>query len=106
MFRSLPFVMGFYFALLCPNGCLGSVILLSLNLLDLCFWSCGPFIVSVHSIFEQLVPRVVGFCLCLGRNLQFWNFGKRGKQGEHFPCFPGLVITVLPEYLFFLFMLG
>ena len=27
-FRTLPFVMGFYFALLCPNKCLGSVLLL------------------------------------------------------------------------------
>ena len=46
-----------------------------------------------------------GFVCVLGRNLQFWNFEKRGKQGEHFPCFPGLVIKILPEYLvvFFFF---
>ena len=56
---------------------------------------------SVRSLFEQLVPRVVGFCLCLGQNLQFWNFGKRGKWGKHFPCFPGLVIMLLPEYFIF-----
>ena len=48
----------------------------------------------VHSLFEQLVPRVVGFCLCLGRNLQFWEFRTAGEQGECFPCFPGLVIMV------------
>ena len=40
-----------------------------------------------------------GFFCVLGRNLQFWNFEKRGKQVERFPCFPGLVIMILPEYL-------
>ena len=59
-----------------------------LNLLDLCFWSCGPFIVLVHSLFEQLGPRVVGFCLCLGRNLQFWNFEKWAIRVNVFPVFP------------------
>ena len=44
-----------------------------------------------------------GFVCVLGRNLQFWNFEKWGKQGEHFPCFPRLVITILPEYLLFFF---
>ena len=42
----------------------------------------------VHSLFEQLVPGVVGFCLCLGRNLQFWNFEKRANRANVFPVFP------------------
>ena len=41
----------------------------------------------VHSFFEQLVPRVVGLCLCLGRNLQFWNFEERGNRANVFPVF-------------------
>ena len=63
---------------------------------------------SVHSLFEQLVPRVVGFCLCLGQNLQFWNFEERANRANVFPVFPGLVITVCLNILvvFFLFTLG
>ena len=64
----------------------------------------------VHSLFEQLVPRVVGFCLCLGRNLQFWNFEKRANRANVF-LFSRIGYDGLPEYLafflfFFLFTLG
>ena len=41
----------------------------------------------VHSLFEQLVPVVVGFCLCLGRNLQFWNFEEWANRVNIFPVF-------------------
>ena len=78
----------FYFALLCPNGCFGWCNFYFLNLLDLCLWSCGPFIVLVYSLFEQLVPRVLGFCLCLGRSLQFLNFEERANRANVFPVFP------------------
>ena len=74
-----------------------------LNLLDLCFWSCGPFIVLVLSLLEQLVPVVVGFCLCLGRNLQFWNFEKRANRANVF-LFSRIGYDGLPEYLFFFFV--
>ena len=60
---------------------------------------------SVHSLFEQLVPRVVGFCLCLGRNLKFWNFEKRANRANVFPVFP-VGYNGLPEYFGFLFTLG
>ena len=54
--------------------------------------------------FRAVSTKSCGVFFCvLGRNLQFWNFEKRGKQGKHFPCFPGLVITILPEYLFVFF---
>ena len=56
-FETLPFVMGFYFALLCLNDCLDSAI----TWLNLLCWSYGPFTVVSHSLFEQLVPTVVEF---------------------------------------------
>ena len=38
------------------------------------FWSYGPFTVVLHSLFEQLVPRVVEFNFFFGvvMNLEFW----------------------------------
>ena len=51
----------------------------------------------VHSFFEQLVPRVVGFCLCLGRNLQFWNFEEQANRAN-ISLFSRIGYNGLPEY--------
>ena len=57
-FETLPFVIGFYFTLLHINDCLDSAITLPEFTM---FWSYGPFTVVSHSLFEQLVPTVIGF---------------------------------------------
>ena len=69
MFETLPFVMGFYFTLLCLNDCSD---LLSVHEFTM-FWSYGPFTVILHSLFEQLVPRVVEF--------NFWCCDELGILG-------------------------
>ena len=53
------------------------------------FWSYGPFTVVSHSLFEQLVPRVVGFFFfCVVMNLEFWDFEEWVNRANIFPVFP------------------
>ena len=99
MFETLPFVMGFYSTSLCLIECLGSAILL-LNLLDLYFWSYGPFTVVMHSLFEQLVPKIVGFCLRWAKTCYFWKFGERANRANVFPVFPYWSKGLLENYLY------
>ena len=49
------------------------------------FWSYGPFTVVLHSLFEQLVPRVVGFIFCVVMNLKFWDFEEWANRANVFP---------------------
>ena len=52
------------------------------------FWSYGPFTVVSHSLFEQLVPRVVEFNFCVVMNLEFWDFEEWANRANVFPVFP------------------
>ena len=42
--------------------------------------------VSVFA-FRAVSTKSYGFCLCLGRNLQFWNFEERVNRANVFPVF-------------------
>ena len=52
------------------------------------FWSYGPFTVVSHSLFEQLVPRVVEFNFGVVMNLEFWDFEEWANRVNVFPVFP------------------
>ena len=92
-FRTLPFVMGFYFALLCPNGCLGSVILLFKPawFMLLVLWTL--YSVSAF-IFRAVSTKSCWVLFVFGPKLAILEFWRAGEQGKRFPCFPGLVIMV------------
>ena len=77
--------MGFYFTLPRLTDCLDSVIT-CLNLL--CFWSYGPFTVVSHSLFEQLVQRVVEFNFWCCGELGILGFEEWANRGNVFPVFP------------------
>ena len=40
-----------------------------------------------HSLFEQLVPRVVEFTFCVVMNLEFWDFEEWANRANIFPVF-------------------
>ena len=41
-----------------------------------------------HSLFEQLVPRVVEFNFGVVMNLKFWDFEELANRANVFPVFP------------------
>ena len=51
------------------------------------FWSYGPFTVVSHSLFEQLVPRVVGL-ICVVPKLVILGFEEWANRANIFPVFP------------------
>ena len=51
------------------------------------FWSYGPFTVVSHSLFEQLIPRVVGLILCCAKTCDFWDFEEWANRANVFPVF-------------------
>ena len=53
---------------------------------------------SVHLLFAQLVPRVVGFCLCFGPKLTILEFLKSGQTGRTFSLFSRIGYNGLPEH--------
>ena len=60
---------------------------------------------SVHSLFEQLVPRVVGF-VCVWAETCSFGILKSGQTGRMFSLFSRIGYNGLPEYFGFLFTLG
>ena len=110
-FRTLPFLMRFYFALLCPNGCLGSVIILLKPA-----WFMLLVLWTLYSdsalTFPAVSTKSCGVLFVFGPNLQFWNCEERANRVNVFPgfFFPWIGYNSLPEYLvfffFFLFTLG
>ena len=66
------------------------------------FWSYGPFTVVSHSLFEQLVPRVVGFSFMLWYTWNFWDFGEWANRANIFPVFldwsKGCLMIVCTRY--------
>ena len=83
----------FYFPLLCPNGCLGSVILLFKPawFMLLVLWTL--YSVSAFT-FRAVSTKSCGVLFVFGVKLAILEFWRAGEQGKHFSCFPGLVITV------------
>ena len=83
----------FYFALLCLNGCLGSVILLFKPawFMLLVLWTL--YSVSAFT-FRAVSTKSCGVLFVFGLKLAILEFWRVGEQGERFPCFPGLVIMV------------
>ena len=72
-----------YFA--SPNGLLGYCDYLPDFTM---FWSYGPFTVVSHSLFEQLVPRVVEFNFWCCDELGILGFEEWANRANVFPVFP------------------